>query len=295
MALYKNGDIFVATSQSHNASLQSMFVYDGITHALKGTFIATGQTAPRGMGFDGAWVDPSGYFWVPHWSGGTIERWDPDGNVIQTLTGHAGPESFVFDRQGSAFVSDALTPALTKYSSTGVLLSRSAPAKEDRGVDHLDLHPDGRTLYYTSEGAHIKRWDIKSSIQLTDLCTIPGCYTSYAFRRLPDGTFLVAVGDGDPIGGMYAYALRITATGTLVRSYVHASYEGHFGLDLDADGVTFWVGANAVSSPYYGHALQYNIATGALVATVSTDVGIDSSDGVIVQVVKTKMPMLRVS
>lgn len=301
MSLFKNGDIFVSTAQSKEPGTgNAMFVYDGVTLAQKAQYYdGTSDPNVRGGGFDGAWLDPSGNFWVLHWSTGKVEKWDPTGAPLWTknLGAGTGPESVQFDRQGNAYIACALNVTLQKYDPNGTLLGSWAPAREDRGVDHIELHPDGRTLYYTSEGALIKRWDIKTNTQLADFVTVPDASTCYAVRRVPsDGSWLVVVGDGDLYSPSFAWVSRISASGTWMRNYPLPGYWLAFGMDMDADGQHFWVGAPALTTDI-AYALKVNLATGARVAEVKAGTGVvlDNVDGVTLNVVKTKMPMLRVS
>jgi hypothetical protein len=69
-----------------------------------------------------------------------------------------------------------------EYDSTGTQVAVFSPQAEDRGTDWIELAADQKTLFYTSEGTHVKRYDLSTSTQLTDFASVPG--TSYALRLL---------------------------------------------------------------------------------------------------------------
>ncbi len=294
--IFKAGDIFVSTSLSpRSGGGDRMYCYDGVTHALKNSWRGSWNS------WDGASSDPMGNLWVFHWVDDTIEKWDSTGAQLWVKNTGSGtrPESVQFDRSGYAYVACSDGKVLQKWDTNGNKVATYSLAKDYRGVDHVDLHPDGHTLYYTSEGEHIKRWDIKSNTQLSDFCAIPGNTGGYAFalRRVPaDGSYIVAVSWGDihPETNN-CWVSRIAANGSWMRDYVQAGYESHFGIDMDADGQHFWVGCSPISGAAHGTAVKVNLASGAVVATLDTGVAMDSVDGVTINVVKVKMPMLKVS
>ena len=83
-----------------------------------------------------------------------------------------------------------------KFDSAGNFLARFDVAVEDRGSDWIELAADQRTLFYTSEGDSIKRFDVVSNTQLPDFVTnaLPG-FEAFALRLLPGGGLLVSDDD----------------------------------------------------------------------------------------------------
>jgi PKD repeat protein len=57
---------------------------------------------------------------------------------------------------------------IRKFDTHGNLLGTFDPETRDRGVDWIDLAADGRTMYYTTEGDDILRYDIVADVQLPD-------------------------------------------------------------------------------------------------------------------------------
>src|SRR5205823_8597304 len=129
--------------------------------------------ADTGLAFDAA-----NNLFVTDWGASDVSKFAPDG----TLTGSFGsgynahPESIVFDSSGNAYVGQADgSGSVLEFSPTGAPLNTFTPATEDRGTDWIDLGPDGCTLYYTSEGTSVKRFNVCTNTQLTNLATgLPG-------------------------------------------------------------------------------------------------------------------------
>src|SRR5438270_293412 len=81
----------------------------------------------------------------------------------------------------------------------------------------MDLAPDGCTMYYTSNGQHIQRYNICSSTQLPNLNNVPLSNRAYGgalgLRILPDGSVLAADhynvqrldSDGNVVGIYYGF------------------------------------------------------------------------------------------
>src|SRR5262249_9182290 len=107
-------------------------------------------------------------------------------------------ESIITDAAGNFYVGQAsagssgpFTSDVLKFSPAGVLLDRLDVAITQRGSDWIDLASDQRTLYYTSEGREIKRYDLRTHTQLADFAPLPGLVgEAYALRILPGGGVL---------------------------------------------------------------------------------------------------------
>jgi DNA-binding beta-propeller fold protein YncE len=106
--------------------------------------------------------------------------------VLQTIdtSPGGGPESIVFDAAGSFYVSSPDgDKMIRKFDAAGTLLATYSAATEERGTDWIDLAKDQCTLYYTSEGPSVKRFDVCTNKQLSDFAT--GLVQAYALRLLP--------------------------------------------------------------------------------------------------------------
>jgi hypothetical protein len=130
-------------------------------------------------------------------------------------------------------------------------------APDNQGSFWIDLAADGCTLFYTSWGPNVKRFDVCRGLQLPNfnLSPLPGGETQ-DLRVLPDGGVLVSSGE---------VIARLNAAGVLVQTYGVAGEPSLWaGVDLVGDG-TFWAG-NYISSNVY----RFHLATGAVVTGFNT-------------------------
>jgi streptogramin lyase len=230
-----------------------------------GTLVQTLTTDVAANNTGGAF-DSAGNFFVTTFNADTVSKFDNSGHLINGsyATGlNASPESIVFARNGNFFVGRADgTHQITLFSpgaTTATQLSLFAPATQNRGTDWIELAADQHTIYYTSEGTLVKRFDISTNTQLADLNTVPlPGGAAYALRLLPNGNLLVA--DSDQV-------VQLSTTGAIVKQYTTSdTFSGHspsslFALNLDPDGTTFWTGELGGTNNIY----HVNIATGALI------------------------------
>jgi hypothetical protein len=214
-----------------------------------GTLVQTLNTGFSGE-INGSGFDSSGNFYVTAgFSGGGVVEFDPNGTLIGNFgTGFSGhPESLVFDSSGNMYVGQADTNKAIKLSSTGSLLNTYTLATQNRGTDWVDLSADQQTLFYTSEGSQVKRFNVGTNTQEADFSNVGG--TEYALRLLSDGGLLVA---------NLTDVLRISPAGTIAQTYLSGS-NLLFALNLDPNGVDFWT-AEYIT----GRVVAVNIATGAI-------------------------------
>jgi hypothetical protein len=215
--------------------------------ALKGTLFTGGSRWASGMGFDAA-----GRLYVTDFTDLSVSRFDTGGSLLGTFgNGYGGkPESIVFDATGDALVGVADGDAdVKRFDAAGNFVARYDVDIENQGSDWIDLAPDQCTLFYTSEGVSIKRYDVCADAQLPDFTTsLHG--PAYALRLLADGGALVA--DTEDIH-------RLDASGVIVRTYTVPDEFLLFALTLDRDGSSFWVGDYES-----GNAYRIDIATGAI-------------------------------
>lgn len=207
-----------------------------------------------GIAFDGL-----GQLFVTGYQQGQIHQFDPCGNALSPmLTGNdSDPESILFEGGGDLLVGFVnATQNIRRYGPAGNLLSQSDVGVEFGGADWIDLGADGQTLYYTSEGTRLKRFNLATSQQLPDLAT--NLLDAAGVRVLPDGSVIVATRQN---------LEHRDALGNLLRNF---SYFGIFfwkSVNLDADGVSFWsVGGEPP------RIVRFNIATGVILAQIPVDV-----------------------
>jgi hypothetical protein len=198
----------------------------------------TGTTENDGMCFDssGNLYSTNGFTY------GSVAKFDDTGTLVNkdfippasTQNGH--PESCVVNSAGNIFVGlpDHSPTVVQEYSSSGALINTFPVTAENRGSDWLDLAKDQCTLYYTSEGDSLFRYNVCTKTQLTPLTTtLPG--DCFAHRLLADGTILVAC---------EANVVHLSSTGAVLKTFTAASLGDSggflFAMNIDPDGKTFW-------------------------------------------------------
>ena len=185
---------------------------------------------------------------------------DPQQPIAQVIpTSQASPgghsSSIVFDVEGRFFVGHPDGNHLIhKYSDVGLLLETFQVASEKRGPSGLDLAADQATLFYTSAGRLIGRYDTALKQQLEPFAELPGEGEAAALRLLPpgDGTGGLLVADASQIK-------RLDANGQVAQIYDAAGQDGWFALNLDPDGTSFWAADSQTDRLY-----RFHIATGQI-------------------------------
>jgi PKD repeat protein len=247
--------VFLGASGGHVLVLNA----DGSTARTLDTTLGGTIT---GMAFDG-----QNTLYVTDFTAGNITRFSTSG----ALTGNFGsgfdcqPESATFDKSGNLYVGLAgCKKNVLKFSSSGNLVDSYSVAIEDQGADWVDLSADGCTLFYTSEGHQVFRYNVCGKQQLGNFSA--GFHRALAIRILPDGGVLVA--DNEDIH-------RTDAAGVITKTYDQAGENCWVTLTLDPDGKTFWA-ADACTS----HIYQMDIAAGTVVKMLSPTVPANSVFGI---------------
>ncbi len=220
-----------------------------------------GTTENTGMAFDSA-----GDLYVTNFTAGTVSKFNPQGELIGTFgSGYSGhPESIAFNSAGDVFVGSVDGDnKVREFSPSGTLIATFAPQVGDRGTDWIAIGPDQQTLYYTSEGTSIKRFDLATNTQLPDFAdNLPGDH-AFAIALLPGGGMLVA--DTQSI-------LRLNAAGQIVQQYQVSGISSWYGLALDPGGNSFWAAAtNATEQDFHtqpimgSNVYHFDLATGKVI------------------------------
>jgi hypothetical protein len=242
---YVIGDVFAGVGNGHIKQFSP-------TGTLKGTLdTGLGNTYDTGMCFDAG-----GNLYATNFNGG-MSKFDNAGNVVTSPWGtgfNADPESCARDIAGNIYVGQADGSGdILKFDSSGNLLASYDPATGPRGTDWIDLAADQCTMYYTSEGHEVRRFDVCTNTQLSSFATgLPGG-ECYALRIRSNGEVMVACTDR---------TLRLDSTGAIIQTYPASSYGSSFlfAMNLDPDGLTFWT-----ADINTGVITRINIATGAQV------------------------------
>lgn len=247
---FGRGDLLVSLE---TGPVQWRLANGTLVRVLIGTELGTGE----GMAFDAA-----GNLYVTRWcigpcvGGNTVEKFSSMGLPAGTLSADydCSPHAILFDRPGAAYVGQAgCTGAILKIVPGQPTVSY-AVAPDVQGSFWIDLAPDGCTMFYTSNGPNVKRFNVCTNTQLADfnLAPLPGGITQ-DLRVLPDGGVLVSSGE---------VIVRLNGSGAPVQTYgIPGEASLWAGVELVGDG-TFWA-ANYHSSNVY----RFDLATGAVRAS----------------------------
>ncbi len=243
---FQLGDVFAAVGQGKI----KRFSPSGVL--LQTLDSGSGSSETAGMAFDSA-----GNLYSTQFQGNSVYKFDINGTLIGPFGSgfDSHPESIVIDTAKNIYVGHANGSRLVrKFNPAGTLLDTFAPAREARGTDWIDLAADQRTLFYTSEGRYVKRFDLATKTQLADFNNKPmtGSF-AYALRILPGGGVIVA---------NTQTIVRMDTSGNIVQTYDAPGEDNWFAVNLDPDGQTFWSG-NLTGGKVY----RFNIATGEIVTS----------------------------
>jgi WD40 repeat protein len=203
-----------------------------------GTFI---QTLNNGLGSaftTGGVFDAAGNFYVTTFSSNVVSKFNSNGGLVNGsfMTGcNADCESITRDASGNAYVGHADgSHAIREYSlATGAFIQSFSGTTGPRGTDWVDLAKDQKTIFYTSEGGLIRRFDTSTNTQLANFNAVDALGNMFALRILADGGVLVAHTDN---------VLRYDSAGNLIKTYTFVHSGTLFALNLDPDGTSFWTG-----------------------------------------------------
>jgi hypothetical protein len=293
-----NGDVVVAVSNGQYRSYTSTGTLEHTIQAGGMDFLHNGTTAgfTTGCGFN-----PAGFpvatqnLYTTLWSENKIRIVNDtthtlgalvDTTVSGTANGH--PESIVFNTAGDYFVGlttgdNGLStgPNLLKFSKTNVLVGTWTLPVGARGVDAIDLAPNGDDIYYTSEDNVIRKWTIATT-------GLPGTGSGSTFATLPAENSVARrlyglrlLQGGNPFGGgngtgflMVADTTNIkvlNSAGSVINTYGTGVLprpdfgNGWFSVSIDAGGSQFVAG-----DFYSGQVVKFN-ATGGVVTNFQAD------------------------
>jgi len=211
----------------------------------RGNVLARLRTRSRSSEEKGLCFDTAGNLYVTNFDASTISKFDGRGRLTQDSWGgrfSKDPESCAADDAGRVYVGEAHgAKRILKLTSGGKLLAAYKPRGENEGPNWIDLAADQCTLFYTSAGSGVKRFDVCRGRQLLDFARAPDGQC-YALRLRPNGDVLVACS---------AQVYRLDTTRALGEKSIL------YALALDPDGASFWT-AGFESGRVY----RVDIATG---------------------------------
>jgi len=161
---YSPGDILVALT---NGTVQ-VRAADG---TLRTTLSGPVQGQAKGLALDAAGNLFVSYWWTSDLtSGNTVVKFSPDGSFVGVFGSgyYCNPSGIVIDKNGNVFVGEAdCSGDILKFDAAGNMLEIFDPSIEQRGARWLDLASDGCTMYYTSAGKFIGRYNVCTGTQLS--------------------------------------------------------------------------------------------------------------------------------
>src|SRR5262249_2315490 len=241
-----DSDILISLRTGH---IQVYNAAGGLTRDIVG-----GDDGPaKGMVFDSV-----GNLFVAHWAGSSgaagnnIEVFNSNlsfqGTFVSGL--NCNPTSLVRDSGGNLFAGLAdCSGDVLKFSPLGALLASFDVAAENHGAEWIDLAADNCTLFYGSEGPHVKRFNVCAGVQLPDFNSTP-LGGVFQVKVLPDTTVLAATPNR---------IVRLDTAGSMVQQYVVPGETCFRGVGLDPTGTAFFA-TNYCNS----HVYKFDLATGAV-------------------------------
>ena len=202
----------------------------------------------------------------------TPSRSSTDGPVARRRRAAATtavPHTLVFDSVGTAYVGQAgCRQSILKFVPGAVEPIELLADVENAGIFWLDLAADGCTLFYTSWGPNVKRFDVLRRRAVAQLQRRPAPGRRHpgscvSFRTEACSSRTETSSRGSMPRARWCRPTRDRRKNTLWA-----------GLDLVGDG-TFWV-ANYYSSNVY----RFDLATGAIVDSFNTGTPPNSAVGV---------------
>ncbi len=254
------GDVFVAGSTPTPPTGTQTISHYNSSGVLVDSFTGTDEPNPGVLG-EGLCFDPSGNLYLPA-QHGNIARYDTSGNLINiTWADNFGAQatSCATDDRSDVYQGmvscNSCSGWLTLYGQVAgdetqsQLLASWNPANDYGGTDWIALGNDGCTMFYTSMSVAVKRFDVCTGTQLSDLAT-----------GLPQFCYQLAVrSSGEVMVACESAVLRLSPSGTILQTYQASAYsEGNLeSLALDPDGTSFWVGDQTT-----GDVVKIDIASG---------------------------------
>ena len=175
------------------------------------------------------------------------------------------PESIVFDHAGNAYVGETgCSHAIVKLDPYGTITAVYQPAVEQQGTDWIDLASDECTIYYTSQGSSVLRFNACTGQQLPPFTT--QLTEGLALRILPDGSVIVA---------NLTNIKHFDAGGKPLQTYDAPGEDCWSSLALDSDGTSFWATDYCTSD-----VVRFDISSGAMISKFNAGVPANSVFGV---------------
>ena len=261
-ATFEKGDVFVG-------------IQGGIRQyrSIANTFTLVDTIQTTGAYNTGMAFDKLGNLFSTQFDANSIYKINKNSNVGTLFASGITdlPESLVFDKTGSYLYSGRANglKQINKYDPFNVppndpLLQSYTPTKfGNKGTDWIDLAHDQTTIYYTSEGSTIYRFDTNANggigANIADFANNGTGNEMFALRILANGSVIVA--DSNDV-------LYFNADGSIKKTYLINQHTGDlFALNFDPDGTSFWTAELGGS----GNVYKVDIASGTILETIETN------------------------
>jgi hypothetical protein len=252
---YSEGDVFAGVGTG------LIKHFDSAGTLLETLDTATGCSEDLGMAFDSGGNLYATASFGSCSGNGQVVKFDNQGGLIGPFGSGYGSstESIAIDAADNVYVGQPDgTGDILKFDSDGNPLASYDVAVGPRGSDWIDLAADQCTMFYTSEGSSVKRFDVCTDTQLADFAT--GLSSPcFALRIRENGEVLVTC---------ITQTFRLNPDGSVNTSYP-ISGEFLFAMNLDADGAHFWTSGRSSGNVY-----KVNIDTGSGTAAPLFNAGI---------------------
>ena len=197
----------------------------------------------------------------------SIDNAHPIVEKIPSHTGASGAQSVAFDGTTTLYIGYAggvlggngTIEKWTKDLTTGKYgfsASFTVPV-DNSGPGWIDLASDGHTIFYTSQGATIRKFDTSTLTASTYATLSGGSVTLYAIRILPPGDGTAGV----LVAGQSEVKLVTSSGGVTKIKFGSNGNLQALTLDPSNPATTFWVG-DASTNAFF----RYNVATGQQVS-----------------------------
>ncbi len=252
---FASGQVFASVGSS------TVNVYD-----TSGNHVSTLVDSTNELYTAGSVFDSNNNFYVADDFSGDVSEFSPSGAPMgQFATGLSNPISLVFDNSGNLYVGQQSVPYIAEFSASGQRLADIGPVSTELyGTDWVDLSSDQCTLYYTTEGTDIMRYNKCTNTQLPNFNQVPFTgYGAFELRILANGDVLVA--DSDSV-------MLLDQSGNVIQTYSCSSLPGCqgglFAVSVAPGGTSFWTG-----DAFSGDIWQVDMGTGNVLQTINAHTG----------------------
>jgi hypothetical protein len=228
------------------------------------TLNRTMTTSTSSPSTTGMALDPGHNLYVTGYTSNSINRFNTTGAAIATFgTGfNSHPEGIAFDHDGFAYVGqEGGSRDILKFRPGGSLERSYDAPTEVKGTDRLDVASDQCTIFYTSQGRAVKRFDACANggagAPMSDFNTAPLPGTeAFDVKILLTGGVLVA--DSQSI-------VRLNSLGAVMQTYDPSAAQNNCWTALSLGTTTndFWAGDRCSGNVY-----RLDLTTGQVISSI---------------------------